>query len=963
MKNLRIILFLSLLPALSLKAQTVQWAKKGISQGFENGNAIVTDDSGNVYVTGQYEFTSVFSGITLHAIGQHDIMTIKYTSDGNIKWIKPSGGPGGDIGNGIGIDALHNVYVTGEFEDSAKFGNIKIKSTGGNDGFLVKYDANGNVAWVRDFGCPTSSDKGRALAVSPSGNVYITGNFSVTGNFSGITLDANGGNDIFIVKYNTNGNVVWAKKAGGSRQDRGYGIVLDANENVYLTGTFTQSATFRNTTITNTGNLSSFIAKYDSSGLFQWAKAAGSCCDTTKANAIAIDENNNLYVSGYFMDTTKFESYTLISRGNSDAFLVKYDPDGHVIWARQGGGIDEDGAYGVKVDTLNHLVYITGLVRENGSFDNQNFNVYGYKDVFIAAYDMDGDAVWVKTYGGNYRDVGLAIAVDPAGYIYTTGLFNDVAYFGPVALSGYPNQPWADFFVTKVSPPLATVPATLSANLLVSSAYCSDLMLTFDQGTGDKRIIIAREGAAVNTTPTDGVTYNADEVFGNGSDLGNGNFVVYNGTGNNVTITNLIAGASYHFAIFEYNGFGMASNFTTSGANASGSSVLFPITITSTATTICAGDVPELVATGMSSYAWLQGPGLQYSNDSTVIVTPQITTTYTVTGITMGGCQAESNITIEVLPIPIVNVTPVNAVCLNGTPFTLNGGMPAGGTYIGNGVSAGIFNPMSVGSGMHPIEYLFTDVNGCSNIATTYIQVHSLPGVILSSMPSLCDNQQAITLSNGSPAGGVYSGTGVNNGVFDPVIGSGAYQVNYSYTNHNGCTGIASAFLVVKSSPVVNLGTDITTCASSTVTLNAGSGFATYQWSTGEVGSSIVADSAGTGLGTQNISVTVTNTHGCSSTDFINVTYDLCAGIDYKHSDEMPAMVIYPNPFKSEFTFISEDIVTVNIFDVSGRLLEHRKEVAGQFTTGSKLSPGIYFVEVKTKSKNKRFQVIKTEKN
>ena len=190
-------------------SQTVLWAKKGSSEGFENGNAVVADDSGNVYVTGQIEFTTVFDNHSLTSYGQHDIFVAKYGPDGVIKWIRHAGGPDGDIGLGIGIDDQHNVYITGEIEQTVRFSNsITLTSSGGNDVFVAKYDANGNAVWAKKFGSNPSSDKGRGMAVSRSGNVYVTGNFFGTVNVGSTTLSSSGGSEIFIVKYDSNGNVV-----------------------------------------------------------------------------------------------------------------------------------------------------------------------------------------------------------------------------------------------------------------------------------------------------------------------------------------------------------------------------------------------------------------------------------------------------------------------------------------------------------------------------------------------------------------------------------------------------------------------------------------------------------------------------------------------------------------------------------------------------------------------------------
>ncbi len=438
-----------------VNSQTVIWAKKGISPGFDYGNAIVADDSGNVYVTGQIEFTAVFGNISLTSYGQHDIVVAKYDATGVLKWIRKAGGLEGDIGLGIGIDSRHNVYVTGEIEGVARFSSsITLTSSGNNDGFIAKYDVNGNVLWAKRFGNSSSSDKGRAIAVSPSGNCYITGNFSSTVSFGSTTLTSNGGNDIFVVKYDSNGNVGWAKRAGGSNQDRGHGIAIDPAENVYVTGAFTSSARFKTTTITNSGKYSTFLAKYNSGGTFQWAKAAGSCCDSTQASAVTLDEDGNIYITGLFADKAKFSSITLQSYGLKDIFIAKYSPTGSVLWAKHAGGSKEDIAYGITFDKNFHSIYLTGFVESSGTSGGIPYSFSGYKDVIIAAYDFSGNTKWVKTYGGSRRDIGNAIAVDPLGFIYTTGIFNGTARFGSIILTGYPTEPtWADFFVNKILSP------------------------------------------------------------------------------------------------------------------------------------------------------------------------------------------------------------------------------------------------------------------------------------------------------------------------------------------------------------------------------------------------------------------------------------------------------------------------------------------------------------------------------
>ena len=965
MKNyiLHLFLFTALFLSnyLDINAQNVLWAKKGSSEGFENGNGITCDDSGNVYVTGQTEFSANYDSHILNSWGSHDILVAKYSTDGSISWIHNAGGRGGDVGHGIGVDSLHNTFIIGEIEDTVDFGSgISAKSNGANDIFIAKYNTVGNISWAKGFGS-SGNDKGEAIVVTPSGDCYMTGYFSSGTNFDGTTLNSTGGYDIFIIKTNSSGQVQWAKKAGGEGNDRGNGIAIDALGNIYVTGTFYQSATFNNTTISCPTKTGTFLAKYNSTGQFQWATAAGSCCDTTKSNSISLDENGNVYLTGYFKNETKFGSYNFTANGTSDIFLVKYDPSGNVVWAKQAGGNDDDGADGICVDNLNHLIYITGQVHSNGYFDSLYYQIIGFMDVFVAAYNLDGEAVWLKTYGGHYRDAGAAVTVDKNGYIYSTGLFNDIAEFGSITLTGYPNQPWADFYVDKILPPLANSPVIQATAISITSGHCSDLNLTLNPGNGNKRIIIARENAEVNSFPTNGNSYFADSVFGNGSHLGNGNYIIYNGAGNNVTLTNLTPGKTYYFSVFEYNGIGITSNFLTSNsAIGNASSAIFPINITSLQNSICSGDSLVLITSGANSYSWSPSMNLNIQSDSSVNVSPYLTTTYTVTGKNSDGCYAESKITILVNPLPIVSFSTQNSICLNNLPLSLTGGLPLGGIYSGNGVNGGQFFPSATGSGTFPLTYTFTNENGCTNNSQTSIRVHSTPGVILSSIPNLCANESPITLSNGIPAGGIYTGTGVNAGMFYPSIGQGAYQLTYSYTNNNGCTGISSVFVVVKETPTINLGNDLISCAENSVILSAGNSYAQYNWSTGETTPSISTDSSGTGIGLKKISIVVKNSFGCSNSDTIQIIFDLCAGINTEYQD-INNTTLFPNPFNRKINLTTNITSTICVFDIYGKLVQKISDVSGTISMGESLHSGIYFVQVISTTNKKMFSVIKSE--
>ena len=933
-----------------LFSQNVQWVKKGISPGFETGNAIACDDSGNVYAAGQIEYTSVFDNHTVSSYGSHDILVVKYDRNGIIKWIHSAGGRGGDVANGMSIDAAHNTYIAGEVEDTANFGSgVFLISSGANDIFLAKYNIGGNIVWAKRWG-NTGNDKALSVAVAENGDCYITGYFSESISIGNTQLSSSGGRDIFIAKINSSGNVQWAKKAGGNGEDKGLSISLDKSGNIYVAGSFKQSASFGSTTITNSGNISAFVAKYNSTGSIQWAKAAGACCDTTQYRSVFVDENKNVYVAGSFKGDANFGSNHFTSTGNSDIVITKYNSNGNLQWAKHAGGIDEDIAYGINVDTINHIVYVTGNVNAAGSFDSFQYAISGFKDIFVVAYDLSGNVLWDKIYGGSRRDIGSAITSDRQGYIYTTGIFNGTAFFDSQTITGYPNQPWADFYVDKISAYPATPPTTQSSNILITPGVCTDLNISFTPGNGSARLIVAHKSSDVNAYPVNGTIYNANSFFGNGHDLGNGNFIVYNGTENNITVSGLAPGTTYYFAVIEYNGTGASNSYQNNLAlRSNATTVNYAISVSGIINSICIGDSLSLQANGATNYSWFPSTGLSATTGASVIAKPQETTNYILNG-DISGCRITLNFTITVNPIPDVHFSSLNAVCANDFAFPLSGGTPLGGTYNGPGIRGGQFDPLTTGAGSFTLFYIYTNSFGCSDIASSNINVKSLPEVSLPALNTLCVDD-APALLNGTPSGGIYSGNGVSSGFFDPSIGVGTYTISYSVLGSNGCSNTANTNATVNSLPNINLGADTMVCSTNSILINAGSGYSTYLWSNGSTTTSIIVDSSGIGLGIKTVYVKVRNFEGCYNSDTLQILFDLCSGI--KDNTDLDFVDIFPNPSEN-ILFVSsktnEKIKTIYVYNTIGQMLaiNYSSRLNGELlaVNTSLLSPGVYFLEV-----------------
>jgi hypothetical protein len=236
-------------------------------------------------------------------------------------WAKSAGG-GYTYGIGVAVDGSGNSYITGYFYGTATFGSTTLTSSGAEEVFIAKYDASGSVLWAQKAG-GTDTDTGRGIAVDGSGNSYVTGSFRGSTTFGSTTLNSSS-LDIFTAKYDASGNVLWAQKGGGTGLfDEGYGIAVDGSGNSYITGAFADTATFGSTTVTSSSFFADvFIVKYDAFGNVLWAQKAGGT-NIDVGTSIAVDGSDNSYVTGVFRNTATFGSTTLNSSSNGDVFITK----------------------------------------------------------------------------------------------------------------------------------------------------------------------------------------------------------------------------------------------------------------------------------------------------------------------------------------------------------------------------------------------------------------------------------------------------------------------------------------------------------------------------------------------------------------------------------------------------------------------------------------------------------------
>jgi hypothetical protein len=456
-KKSQIIFLIMILSSFILNAQTsVQWINNPSSSGNENGNSVFTDANGNIYVTGFFDSPTISLGTTtLTNNGSSDVFITKYDSTGNVVWMKSAGGTDRDYANKICTDASGNVYIIGNFlSSSISFGNITLTndSTGLCNVFIVKYDAAGNVVWAKSAG-GSKWDNGNGITVDALGNVIICGYFnSPTMSFGNTSITTNGIEDIFVAKYNSNGNLLWANNYGGIANDYGTGIACDNAGNIYFCGYFSSpTLAFGSSTLNNNGSDDIFLTKFDSNGNVVWSQnAVGSAGEVS--NGIALDGNGNVYLCGtYTSPSLSFGNISINNNGNKDIFLVKYNSSGNAIWANTIGGSGEEYGNGISVDNSGniYLIGIMGIGSFNvGSSSLSNIK-NGFSDVFYAKYNFSGNPIWANNTGGTKDNIGIGICSDNIGNAIITGYFDS-----PIILinnSNYSNHGGEDIFVIKIN--------------------------------------------------------------------------------------------------------------------------------------------------------------------------------------------------------------------------------------------------------------------------------------------------------------------------------------------------------------------------------------------------------------------------------------------------------------------------------------------------------------------------------
>jgi hypothetical protein len=396
-------------------------------------------------------------------------------------WARSWGGFYDDHGFDVAVDSNSNTYITGSFSDTVDFDpgwDIDEKTASGTaDVYLMRFDEFGNLAWVVTWGADSDSpdgDSGFGVAVKDQ-NIYVIGKFYGTVDFDPGAGEANrlakDYGDIFLSKFDQDGNFQWVQTWGDTGVDLADDIAIDSFGNIYVSGAFEGTVDFNPSTGTDnhsaTGWINAFVTKFNSNGDFQWARTWGKLLD--RGYGVTVDGSDNVYVTGTFQGTVDFDPGVDLdewtSNGKDDIFLTKFDSFGNHQWAVAWGSAGEfywqrDAGFSVATDS-NGFSYVTGIFFGTCDFDPDadvdEKTANGFGDAFISKFDSSGLYQWSLTWGSEnddlyHGDSGNSIEISPYNDIFITGGFYSTVDFDPGAnVTEYTSNGNVDVYLSKLS--------------------------------------------------------------------------------------------------------------------------------------------------------------------------------------------------------------------------------------------------------------------------------------------------------------------------------------------------------------------------------------------------------------------------------------------------------------------------------------------------------------------------------
>ena len=321
-------------------AGTWAWAVAVGGAGSDNASGVAIDAAGRIIISGSFSDRVRFGTVALTSQGSLDVFVAQISPLGSWQWAAAAGGSGLDRACALATSITGDVVVGGQFAGTAAFGTRQLVSHGGGDAFVARLTPTGTWLWAIGAGS-FDNDETSALATNAAGDIYATGYFSNSVRFGSSVLTGRGMDDAFVGKLSSGGKWQWATPVTGTNTAYGKGIAVDPAGGVLVTGSFCGDAQFGATQLTSNSSDDGFVARLNDAGKWQWVTVVASDF-LENIVGIALDKLGRLYVAGTFSRTIHGGAFQLTSRGQQDVFIGWLDRQGSWLGLVAAGGPEID---------------------------------------------------------------------------------------------------------------------------------------------------------------------------------------------------------------------------------------------------------------------------------------------------------------------------------------------------------------------------------------------------------------------------------------------------------------------------------------------------------------------------------------------------------------------------------------------------------------------------------------------
>jgi len=745
---------------------------------------------------------------------------------------------------------------------------------------------NSEWIWAKSAGA-NATEMSYSIAVDDSENTYIAGCFlsqSITFGSTILVNDDNTGNtsDIFLVKYDLNGNVLWAKRSGGIGNEpwNNLSIAIDAFGNIYMAGSFdSPSINFDSFTLSNTTTLDPyadiFLVKYNTNGTVLWAKTAGGTNDDF-ITSVTVDDLGNAFLTGYYSSSSiTFGTTTLTNSGAYDILIVKYYSNGSVAWAKKAGGTGNEQSTSIKLDSYGNY-YITGYFTSSTLiFDTNTLTNAGSRDIFFTKYNSSGTVEWAKRIGGTGEEVANSVAIDSSNNIYICGYYTSISLnIGSSVLTNSGNYDiliakydisgnliWAKSAGGTGSDKSTSIAVDASSNSYITGTYESSIVFgTTTLSSLSSSIFLVKFDVLGNPLWAKSIEGTAGSRTSKSISLDNSRNVYLTGYySSNITFDNttLTSSGNYDIFVAKYPAF-LASTTSTNVTCNNGSNGT-------------ANAIVNIGGVSPFSYLWNTSPTQTSQTVTSLIAGNYIVTITDNLGAINTACvniTQPTPLSFSIAPAGFVTLCPGSSVVLHATPdFNSYLWSPNGETEDSIIVST---------NGTYAVTV--TDTNGCtaSSLAST-VSITPLPlaASAITGSVTVCKGQNSVlytvpTITNATsyvwilPNGA--TGTSTTNSInVDYSTNAVSGYISVYGSNICGSGGSSNLYIAVVPTPTAFAGNDTTICNGDMIILSA-TGGNSYIWNNG-----VIQNIPFFPLSSNTYTVTVSNGF-CTATDDVTIS-------------------------------------------------------------------------------------------